>query len=111
VRRRPVGDVFDDPEVQAWARRAAAELVPMLRDSAATVSIVPAGETDVKFAVELGFSIMLGKPIILAVTPGMQVPDKLLAVADAVVEIGEHPTPDDARRIQAAVERVVPEES
>jgi hypothetical protein len=108
---RRVGDVFDDPEVRAWAQQVRDELVPMLRDSAATVSIVPAGKTDVKFAVELGFSIMLGKPIILAITPSMQVPDKLLAIADAVVEIGEHPTPDDARRIQAAVERVVPEAS
>jgi hypothetical protein len=104
-------DPFDAPEVQAWAASVRDELVPKLRSSAVNVSLVPAGETDVKFAVELGFSIMLGKPIVLAVTPGRQVPAKLLAVADAVVEIGEHVTPDDARRVQAAVERVLEREA
>jgi hypothetical protein len=38
------------------------------------------------------------------------VPAKLLAIADAVVEIGEQVTPDDARRIQAAVEHVLERE-
>lgn len=68
-------DIFADPEARAWAQRALDELVPRLRDSVGTVSLVPdvAGLDDIKFALELGLTIMLGKPLIVAVTPGRQV--------------------------------------
>ena len=80
-------DILGDPEFQAWAKRAQDELVPKLVDSALTVSIVPDGDADIKFAVELGLSIMLGKPIILAVPAGTKVPDKLVQIADEIVEL------------------------
>jgi hypothetical protein len=55
--------------------------------SAAFVSLVPLGETvDVKFAVELGAAIMLDKPILAVIRPGVQVPGKLAAVVDEFVE-------------------------
>ena len=100
-------DPWDEPEVQAWARRVLDELVPMIRDSAVTVSIAPGTDTDVKFAVELGMSIVLDKPIILAVVPGRQVPPKLAAVADAVVELPEHLDADAVARINRTVEWVL----
>jgi nucleoside 2-deoxyribosyltransferase len=39
----------------------------------------------VKFAVELGFAIMLNKPIIAVLQPGGTLPDKLRLVADEIV--------------------------
>lgn len=59
-----------------------------MASSAFVTSIVPSGETDIKFAMELGLSIMLDKPILALVRPGAPVPPKLRKVADQIVEIG-----------------------
>lgn len=58
----------------------------MIEGSRLTVSLVPQGPADIKFAVELGLSIMLDKPIIAVVEPGQEIPGKLRAVADRIVE-------------------------
>jgi len=55
-------------------------------DSAFVASLVPKGDFDVKFALETGAAILLGKPIIAIVMPGAEVPGKLGLVADIVVE-------------------------
>lgn len=99
-------DPFDSPEARAWARRVLDELVPMIAGSAASVSIVPNDEGDVKFAVELGFSIMLDKPIILAVAPGRSIPEHLVRVADEIVEL-DVGNPAAALRLQEALTRVL----
>ena len=81
----------------------------MLLDSAATVSLVPSAESvDAKFAVELGLSIMLDKPLILVVAPGTRIPDRLVRVADAIVE-GELSSPDLRERLNDAVRKVLGE--
>lgn len=109
--RKRYDDLNDDPEFKRFKERVRRELIPKIADSFATISIVPSGETDIKFAIELGLSIMLGKPLILAVFPGVQVPDKLALIADEIVEID----PDDTRaswggssaqRMAEAVKRV-----
>lgn len=91
---------------EAWAARVLSELVPMIAESYATVSLVPRGATDVKFAVELGLSIMLDKPVILVVGPGVQVPAKLAKVADGIVE-GDSSTEAGRAAIRGAVHREV----
>jgi hypothetical protein len=60
---------------------------------------------DVKFAVELGFMVMLDKPIIAVVSPGSKVPLKLAKVADEIVE-GDIGDPDFQERFHAAIDRV-----
>lgn len=97
-------DWWDDPQVKTWAAHVRGELIPKLRESALTVSLVPSGQTDVKFAVELGLTIMLDKPIILAVAPGVTVPPKLAQIADEIVEIGPG---GDMSGIALAVDRIV----
>lgn len=102
-----MSDAFDTPEFKAYADRTMAELVPLINDSAISISVLPSGETDVKFAVELGFLIMLDKPIIIVVEPGAKVPPKLALVADVIVEHSR----DDAsfnERIKAAIDQVMP---
>jgi nucleoside 2-deoxyribosyltransferase len=81
-----MSDYADEPEFQEWAKEVREGLIPKMADSSAVVSLVPSGDTDVKFAVELGFSIMLDKPIIAVVQPGSKVPAKLVKVADYIVE-------------------------
>lgn len=104
------GDPFESDWWHAYAEHALTDLVPKLQDSSVTVSLVPRSETDIKFALETGMSIMLDKPIILVISPGTKVPDKLRKVADAIIEtdgIGTDPT--FHARLGAAIERVVPE--
>lgn len=84
-----------------WEERVRRELVPKLEQTACVVSLVPGGEPDVKYAVELGLSIMLDKPILLVVQPGLRVPPKLALIADGIIE-GDMRT--DAGRTQLAAE-------
>lgn len=101
-----MGDIWkDDPEIQAWARGVLKDLVPKISESGCTVSLMPRGETDVKFAVELGFSIMLDKPIIAVIEPGQQIPARMLRVVDEVVE-GPLDAPDFHERLRAAIDRI-----
>jgi hypothetical protein len=83
-------------------------LIPLLKGTACTVSVVPQGSLDVKFAVELGMSIMLDKPIIAVVQPGTKVPERLVRVADRIIE-GDARTPEGAAKIQKAVQGVLAE--
>lgn len=99
-------DPFTGKEWLEYADRAISELVPKIRDSAVTVSLVPKGQTDVKFAVELGFSIMLDKPIIAVVLPGTKVPSKMVAVADEIVE-GDFDDPTFGVRLAETIQRLV----
>ena len=87
-RRRGAHDDWDaDPQAQAFLRRAARELPDKIISSAVTVSIVPEdNRPDPKFAVELGYMIMLDKPIIAIVRPGATPPEHLVRVADEIVE-------------------------
>lgn len=101
-------NVYDSAEWNDWADRVRGDLLPKLRDSGATLSIVPADdETDIKFAVELGLSIMLDKPIILMVPPGRRVPARLVRVADSIVE-GDAADPDTQTRLISAMNAVLP---
>lgn len=75
-----------DPGWREWADQVRTDLLPKLEDTAAVLSLVPDGDGDVKFAVELGFSIMMDKPLILVVMPGRKVPERLARIAEAIVE-------------------------
>lgn len=96
---------FEGDEWEAFARNALEDLVPKLQGSMCTVSIVPRDTADVKFALELGFSVMLDKPIIAVIPPGRQVPSKLARIADEIVE-GDPGDDDFNNRLRAAIDRV-----
>lgn len=76
-----------DPDFKAFAAEVHAHLIPMMMDSGAVVSLVPKGEADIKYAVELGLAIMLDKPLVLAVPKGVEVPEHLARAADGVVYV------------------------
>jgi hypothetical protein len=96
-------DIRDDPEFIEWANHVQNDVVPKMKGSAVTVSLAPAGETDIKFACELGLSIMLDKPIILVCEPGQIIPDKLLNVADKVIEIDWRNNPSAQEQMGEAI--------
>lgn len=98
----------DSPEYRDWEHRVRTELIPKLEDSSMTVSLVPEGETDIKFAVELGLSIMLDKPIIAVVHPGAKMPERLVRVADHIVE-ADLETETGRQRVHATLTRMMAE--
>ena len=77
----------NDPDWQAFVRHVREDTIKKIDSSAFVMSLVPTGEPDVKFAVELGLSIMLDKPIIAVMQPGARVPAKLERVVDRLVEV------------------------
>ena len=100
--------ISSDPEFIAWAGRVQREVVPKIAASAFTISLMPAGKPDIKFAVELGLSVMMDKPIILAVPTGSVVPEKLRALADDIVEVDwEQGSPAVHAVISDAIERQI----
>lgn len=98
------GDMTQDGEAEYndWLAKAQEELPPMIRGSACVMSLVPGGDPDAKFAVELGMSIMLDKPIIAIAEPGADLPKKLLAVADKVLYIKNLRTPGARKQMELA---------
>lgn len=100
-------DPFEGDDWKQYADRVLNELVPMIKDSSMSISMVPKGDTDVKFAVELGFCIMMDKPIIVVVEPGSKVPGKLVAVADAIVELHPNNMDDLMSRLEPVINKIL----
>lgn len=72
-----------DDFVDAFRKDALEKIV----DSGAFLSLVPTAEHfDAKFAIELGTAIMLDKPLIVVAMPGAEIPTRLRAIADYVIE-------------------------
>lgn len=73
--------------------------------SSFVMSLVPEGEPDVKFAVELGLAIMLGKPIVALVLPGRRIPPKLRKAVDAVI-VADVDTEEGQRHIARRIREI-----
>lgn len=85
------------------------ELYPKLDSSAFVMSLCPTdGKPDVKFSVELGMSIMLDKPIVAVVMPGVPMPKKLEMVADHILVVDIR-TPSGQRMLTEAISDIMKE--
>jgi nucleoside 2-deoxyribosyltransferase len=85
-----------------WVASVRAGAVQQMASSAFVASLVPDdGEVDIKFAVELGLAIMMGKPIVAIAVAGRPVPGKLREVADAVIEVSDMDTDAGRDELQA----------
>lgn len=101
-------DPWNDADAQQWLAHVRKTLIPMIDDSELTISLAPRGETDIKFAVELGLSIMFNKPILAVIGVGQKIPPKLAQVADMVVEI-DLADPTASVQIQSAITAMMKE--
>jgi len=115
-RKRPK-DPYDDPGYRAWARSVIDQLVPKLQSCNYMVSVLnePADDEDPdivspKFCVELGVSIMLGKPLIVGIFPGWKIPAKLAMIADRIIETDHENMADFAERLRLAMKEMDQEE-
>jgi hypothetical protein len=84
------------------------ELVGMIDKSAFVMSLVPdPDEVDVKFAIELGLSIMLDKPIVAVALPGATIPAQLRRVAARVIT-ADIDTEAGQRQVALALTQMAP---
>jgi hypothetical protein len=100
-----------DPSFERWKAHVLKNLIPKIEGSNIFVSLTPSDKfkTDVKFAVELGFAIMYNKPIIAVVPPGTEVPEKLIKVADRIVELDLN-MEDSRRRLMEVLKEMIREQ-
>ena len=93
-----VDELWEDPGYQAWEQHVRDVIVPVVEETAVTITLIPRGRIDIKFAVELGLSIMLDKPIIALVQPGMSIPNGVAAGAAEIVEVDIAHDPEGAKK-------------
>ena len=91
-------ELWKDPGYQAWENYVRDVVVPVLEETAVTITLIPQGQRDIRFAVELGLSIMMDKPIIALVQPGMSIPNGVAAVAAEIVEVDIAHDPEGAKK-------------
>lgn len=78
----------DEGEFKRFARRATKFLRPKIASSAHVIVVAPdQSEADVKIALEIGYTILLDKPLIVFKPPGRTVAPRLLRIADKVIEV------------------------
>lgn len=85
-------------------------MVPAMRQSDVVMPLWTGG-FDVKLAVEVGAALLLDKPLVLIVQVGTPVPDKLVGVADRILEVDTRRPPgewsaDLRRRITKVVDEM-----
>ena len=79
-------DWADSKEFRRFAQDWIKRVLPNMKDSAMVMTIAPnGGEADVKMAVEIGFAILLDKPLIVVAPPGRHMAERLLRIADHVI--------------------------
>lgn len=76
---------LDSVEVRDFFECARRELFPKMEASSVFLSLYEGG-LDAKYCLELGIAIMLGKPILLLALKGCEIPPRLRAIADRVIE-------------------------
>jgi hypothetical protein len=92
-----------DRDVTAWLARVNRVVKRLIRDKTHIILLV-SGEPNSKQAVELGFALLMGKPLVVAVAHGCEIPDGLRRAADAVVEDVDLLDPAEGRdRINSAI--------
>lgn len=77
-------------------------LVEMIQGAGIFLTIAPE-QTDVKFAVELGFAIMLDKPIMTVVMPNREISKHLARVSDLIV-YADIDTEEGRLKLERAIE-------
>jgi len=100
-------DWADSPDFRSYAEHVIRDVVPQMKDSAVFLTIAPdGGIADVKQAVEIGFCILLDKPLIVVAPPGRHVAERLLRVADHVIT-ADISTDEGREQIAVAIKAVM----
>jgi hypothetical protein len=88
-RRRRGGELIStgDPRWRQFEADVRKNLIPQMRDSANVLMIAPdiSSDFDVRFALQIGASVLLEKPLVLVVDGDRTVPPKLERIADRII--------------------------
>lgn len=106
--REDYENIWASQEWKEYARRAQQELHPKIRDSAVVVQLFNE-QPDAKLAIELGFTLLLGKPLLILKRSGQNVPAHLARIAEGILEYddGQLGTEEFAERMTAEVKRIL----
>lgn len=100
-------DPFEGKEWFDFAKDFLADAAPKIDASALTMHFAPdSDDIDPRTAIQLGYSILRSKPILVAKEPGQQLPPKLAAIADEVVELDFNNADGTAQAIRDAMDRM-----
>jgi hypothetical protein len=93
---------FDDPQWLDFVDRAQRELIPKLAGSAVVLVIAPdiGGKLDIQFALQIGASILMEKPLLVVMPKGREPPPKLMRVADRIIFLDPNEGPAIEREIK-----------
>lgn len=93
---------YDDAGFRRWADEMRRRLIPKMKDSASVLMIAPnmSEKFDIEFALQIGASILLEKPLILLVDRTRTIPPKLRAIADRIIETDLDNVTMDSEAIQ-----------
>lgn len=92
-------------EWDAFVQHVREDALVKINSSAFVLSLVPRGEPDIKYAVELGLAIMLDKPIVLVAMPEAVLSERLRRVADEVI-VADLDTEKGRKQVADAMERI-----
>jgi hypothetical protein len=100
-------DPFTGPDWDEFKKEIIEHLLPKMDESAMFLPFMPPKDKfpPVEFAVQIGYMILLEKPLIVVVGRDAKLPSRLALVADEIVE-GEVDDPDFEGRFHAAIKRV-----
>jgi hypothetical protein len=100
---------FDSDGFRSWTDDMRKRLIPKMRDSASVLMIAPRmeGKFDIEFALQIGAAVMLEKPLILLVDRNRNIPPKLRALADRIIELDLDHVRMDATEIQNQIQKAL----
>lgn len=100
---------YENRDFLRWADDMRARLIPKMKDSASVLMIAPDMSTkfDIEFALQIGASILLEKPLILLADKKRNIPPKLRAIADRIIEADLDNVTMDAPEIQRQLKQAM----
>ena len=102
-------DLYLTQEWREYAEHAVESTLPMIEKSEVFLSIGALGvKPDVRMATELGFALMLGKPLVFIAEPGQIIPEGLRRAADKII-FGEIQHPKTQAKLKEALKSIAPE--
>lgn len=81
-------------------------MLPKMKSSA-FVMVALTGEMDLALALQVGVVILLEKPLLLLVMKNAWAPQRLRALADAVVSIDDMETPEACEKVKQGLETMI----
>lgn len=99
--------IIETSDWEGYSHHVAKTLLPGLRETEVVAALYNGPDaTDVKMATEIGYALLLGKPIVLIASYGTSIPDQLRQAAAAVV-IGDMGDPQTRLDLATALDVIL----